>query len=65
VFLTFISDVVVFEIVAGKSLILDHTELNCFDHLGVIIELVISEVDLLEALGDRSSEEDFAYTLVS
>ena len=48
--LTSVSYVIVLEVITAKSLVLDHAELDCLDHGLVIIELVISEVDLLQGL---------------
>ena len=63
--LTFVGDVVVFEVVAGERLVLHHAELNGLHDVFLVVELVVSEVDLLQVLGDGRSVEDLAHTLVS
>jgi len=53
--LTGVTEVVVSEVVASKRLVLLHTGLDTFQHLDVLVELVVGEVHFLEFLGDRDA----------
>jgi len=45
---TCIGDVVVFEIITSQLLVLHHAEFNSLKDFFIIVELVVSKVDLLE-----------------
>lgn len=57
-------DVVVLEVVFGQRFVLDHAELESFDNVSGVVELIVGNQDLLERLGDRCTHEDTADTLV-
>ena len=63
--LTGIGYVIVLKIILRQLLVLDHAKLNRFQHFSVIVELVVSETDLFETLGDRGTEEHTADAFVS
>lgn len=48
-----------------ERLVLHHAELNGLNHFGFVVKLVISEVDLLQALSDRGSDQHPANTFLA
>jgi hypothetical protein len=56
--LTVLVDVVVLEVVFGQVFVFDHAELESFDNVSGVIELIVSNEDLLQGLGDGRTHED-------